>query len=82
MIVNKGGIGRLRWAQPQELQPPKRDLELVQSWIYLYWSRNEELHQNYPQGELENELKAKLIYCLKIELQNDYNKTMKWLTTS
>jgi len=31
--------------------------------------KNEELHQNYPQGELENELKAKLIYCIKIELQ-------------
>ena len=31
--------------------------------------KNEELHQNCPQGELENELKAKLIYCIKIELQ-------------
>ena len=39
--------------------------------------KNEELHQNCPQGELENELKAKLIYCLQIELQNDYNKAMK-----
>ena len=36
MKVNKGGTGHLRWAQPQELQPPKRDLELVQSWIHLY----------------------------------------------
>ena len=35
MIVNKGGTGRLRWAQPQELQLPKRDLELVQSWIHF-----------------------------------------------
>ena len=39
--------------------------------------KNEELHQNCPQGELENELKAKLIYCIQIELQNDYNKAMK-----
>ena len=40
-------------------------------------NKNEELHQNCPQGELENELKAKLIYCIQIELQNDYNKAMK-----
>ena len=39
--------------------------------------KNEELHQNCPQGELENELRAKLVYCLQIELQNDYNKAMK-----
>jgi len=39
--------------------------------------KNEKLHQNCPQGKLENELKAKLIYCLQIELQNDYNKAMK-----
>ena len=32
-------------------------------------NKNEELHQNCPQGELEHELKAKLIYCIKIELQ-------------
>jgi len=81
MKVNKGGTGRLRWAQPQELQPPKIDLDLVQSWIHLYWARKEELHQNCPQGELENVLKAKLIYCLKIKLQTDYKMTIKWLTT-
>ena len=80
MKVNKGGTRCLRWAQPQELQPPKRDLELVQSWIHLYWPRNEELHQNYPQEKLENVLKAKLIYSLKIELQNDYKVTNYWLT--
>ena len=34
--INKGGTGHLRWAQPQELQPPMKDLELVQSWIHLY----------------------------------------------
>ena len=36
MKVNKGGIGHLIWAQHQELQPPKRDLELVKSWIHIY----------------------------------------------
>jgi len=36
--------------------------------------------KNFPQGELENVLKAKLIYCLKIELQNDYKVTNYWLT--
>jgi len=84
MKVNKGGTGRLRWAQPQELQLPKRDLELVQSRIHLYWARKEELHQNCPQGELENVLKAKLIYCLKSNyklanfcLKNDYKMTPK-----
>ena len=40
-------------------------------------NKNEELHQNCPQGEVENELTTKLIYGLQIELQNDYNKTMK-----
>ena len=39
--------------------------------------KNEELHQNCPQGELENELKAKLIYCIKIKLQTSYKKTTK-----
>jgi len=34
--VNGGGTRRLRWAQTQELQPPKIDLELMQSWIHLY----------------------------------------------
>ena len=42
----------------------------------------EMLHsKNCPQGELENVLKAKLIYCLKIELQNDYKVTNYWLST-
>ena len=32
-------------------------------------TKNEKLHQNCPQGELEKELKAKLIHGLQIELQ-------------
>ena len=69
MKVNKGGIGHLRSAQPQELQPPKRDLELVQSWIHIYWARKEELHQNCPQGKAWNVLKCKANLLTKIELQ-------------
>ena len=32
-------------------------------------TKNENLHQNCPQGELEKELKAKLIHGLQIKLQ-------------
>ena len=83
MKVKKGGTGRLRWAQPQEIQPPKRDLELVKIWIHLYWARKEELHQKLSTREsLKMCWNEKLIYWLKSNyklanfcLQNDYKVT-------
>jgi len=57
--VNKGGIGHFSWAQPKELQPPKR----LESWCKARFIFIEQeiivTSKTVHKGKLESVLKCK-----------------------